>query len=128
MATSPNVLSVRNLSTEFRGDRGHVRVLDDVSFDVGRGRIVGLVGESGSGKTVTALSLMGLVPIPPGRVSAELIDLDGIDLAKLDPAGLRWGFQRRGGRGEECAPAPRRRSPAGRSAARSAARRGGGRG
>jgi peptide/nickel transport system ATP-binding protein len=89
MAMSPNVLSVRNLSTEFRGDRGHVRVLDDVSFDVGRGRIVGLVGESGSGKTVTALSLMGLVPIPPGRVSAELIDLDGIDLAKLDPAGLR---------------------------------------
>src|SRR5215475_695194 len=87
--SSDNVLSVRNLSTEFRGDRGHVRVLEDVSFDVGRGRIVGLVGESGSGKTVTALSLMGLVPIPPGKVSAELIDLDGVDLAKLDPAGLR---------------------------------------
>src|SRR5262250_1939227 len=88
-APSGNVLSVRNLSTEFRGDRGRVRVLDDVSFDVGRGRIVGLVGESGSGKTVTALSLMGLVPTPTGSVSAELIDLDGIDLAKLDTGGLR---------------------------------------
>jgi peptide/nickel transport system ATP-binding protein/oligopeptide transport system ATP-binding protein len=53
-------------STEFHGDRGHVRVLEDVSFDVGRGKIVGLVG-IGSGKTVTALSLMGLVPVPPGR-------------------------------------------------------------
>jgi peptide/nickel transport system ATP-binding protein len=87
--SSDNVLTVRNLSTEFRGDRGDVRVLEEVSFEVGRGRIVGLVGESGSGKTVTALSIMGLVPTPPGRVSAELIDLDGTDLAKLDADGLR---------------------------------------
>jgi peptide/nickel transport system ATP-binding protein/oligopeptide transport system ATP-binding protein len=87
--SSDHVLSVRNLSTEFRGDRGNVRVLENVSFEVGRGRIVGLVGESGSGKTVTALSLMGLVPTPPGKVSAELIDLDGTDLAKLDADGLR---------------------------------------
>ena len=84
-----NVLSVRKLSTEFHGDRGHVRVLEDVSFEVGRGKIVGLVGKSGSGKTVTALSLMGLVPVPPGKVSAERIDLDGTDLAKLDADGLR---------------------------------------
>src|SRR5215468_5776112 len=90
MAMSPgNVLRVRNLRTEFHGDRGDVRVLEGVSFDVGRGRIVGLVGESGSGKSVTALSLMGLVPTPPSKVSAERIDLDGTDLAKLDPAGLR---------------------------------------
>jgi peptide/nickel transport system ATP-binding protein len=88
-ASSGNVLSVRGLSTEFRGDRGDVRVLEDVSFDVGRGQIVGLVGESGSGKSVTALSLMGLVPTPPGKVSAERIDLDGTDLAKLDSGGLR---------------------------------------
>jgi peptide/nickel transport system ATP-binding protein/oligopeptide transport system ATP-binding protein len=90
MATSSdNVLSVRNLSTEFRSERGNVRVLEDISFEVGRRRIVGLVGESGSGKSVTALSLMGLVPTPPGRVWAELIDLDGTDLAKLDSDGLR---------------------------------------
>jgi peptide/nickel transport system ATP-binding protein len=87
--SADNVLSVRNLRTEFHGDRGSVRVLEDVSFDVGRGRIVGLVGESGSGKTVTALSLMGLVPTPPGKVSAERIDLDGTDLAKLDYDALR---------------------------------------
>src|SRR5215469_8674481 len=87
--SSDNVLRVRHLSTEFHGDRGDVRVLEDVSFEVGRGRIVGLVGESGSGKTVTALSLMGLVPTPSGKVTAERIDLDGTDLAKLDADGLR---------------------------------------
>lgn len=90
MAPTPDItLSVRNLRTEFRGDRGHVRVLDDVSFDVGRGRIVGLVGESGSGKSMTALSLMGLVPRPSGHVSASAILLDGADLSKLDEAGMR---------------------------------------
>jgi peptide/nickel transport system ATP-binding protein/oligopeptide transport system ATP-binding protein len=87
--TSDTLLSVRNLSTEFHGDRGHVRVLDDVSFDVGRGQIVGLVGESGSGKSMTALSLMGLVPSPSGRVSASSIMLDGVDISKIGPAGMR---------------------------------------
>ena len=89
MAPSDPILSVRNLRTEFSGDRGNVRVLDDVSFDVGRGRIVGLVGESGSGKSMTALSLMGLVPRPSGHVSAGAILLDGTDLSKLDEAGMR---------------------------------------
>lgn len=83
------VLSVRNLRTEFRGGRGDVRVLDDISFDVGRGRIVGLVGESGSGKSMTALSLMGLVPRPQGSVTAARIDLDGTDLSRLEADGLR---------------------------------------
>ncbi len=86
---SGNVLSVRELRTEFRGGRGDVRVLDDISFDVGRGRIVGLVGESGSGKSMTALSLMGLVPKPQGQVSAKSINLDGIELASISPDGLR---------------------------------------
>ena len=90
MASSSDViLSVRGLSTEFVGGRGHVRVLDDLSFDVGRGRIVGLVGESGSGKSMTALSLMGLVPQPQGRVSASSIMLDGTDISKIGPAGMR---------------------------------------
>ncbi|MDD8022264.1 MAG: ABC transporter ATP-binding protein [Paracoccaceae bacterium] len=88
-AKTDTVLSVRDLRTEFRGDRGPVRVLDDISFDVGRGKIVGLVGESGSGKSMTALSLMGLVPKPQGHVSATRMDLDGTDLAKLSPDGLR---------------------------------------
>ncbi|MFH5773759.1 ABC transporter ATP-binding protein [Paracoccus sp. NGMCC 1.201697] len=88
-ASSDTILSVRGLRTEFKGDRGHVRVLDDVSFDVGRGKIVGLVGESGSGKSMTALSLMGLVPKPQGHVSASSILLDGTDISKLDAAGMR---------------------------------------
>lgn len=87
--TSGTILSVRSLSTEFHGDRGHLRVLDNVSFDVGRGRIVGLVGESGSGKSMTALSLMGLVPSPPGRVTAQSILLDGTDISKIGPAAMR---------------------------------------
>ena len=84
-----NILSVRGLTTAFSGSRGNVTVLDDVSFDVGRGRIVGLVGESGSGKSMTALSLMGLVPKPQGRVSARSILLDGQELSQLDDAGMR---------------------------------------
>lgn len=89
MAPSDPILSVRNLRTEFSGDRGNVRVLDDVSFDVGRGSIVGLVGESGSGKSMTALSLMGLVPKPSGRVSAASIRLDGVELSGHDEAAMR---------------------------------------
>jgi peptide/nickel transport system ATP-binding protein len=84
-----NILSVQGLTTEFHGDRGHVRVLDDVSFNVGRGRIVGLVGESGSGKSMTALSLMGLVPQPQGEVSARSIRLDGAEISRLGAAGMR---------------------------------------
>src|SRR5215470_4561636 len=89
MTNQNPLLSVRNLRTEFKTSQASIGVVDGVSFDVGRGRIVGLVGESGSGKSVTALSLMGLVPTPPGKVSAERIDLDGTDLAKLSPDGLR---------------------------------------
>ena len=89
ISRTDTILSVRELRTEFRGGRGNVRVLDDISFDVGRGRIVGLVGESGSGKSMTALSLMGLVPRPQGRVSAKSILLDGTDLATLSPDGMR---------------------------------------
>ena len=89
MNVNDPILSVRGLRTEFSGDRGDVRVLDDVSFDVGRGKIVGLVGESGSGKSMTALSLMGLVPRPQGSVSASSILLDGQDISKLDPAAMR---------------------------------------
>jgi peptide/nickel transport system ATP-binding protein/oligopeptide transport system ATP-binding protein len=83
------LLSVRNQRTEFKTLNGPVRVVDGVSFDVGRGRIVGLVGESGSGKSITALSLMGLVPSPPGTVSADSIILDGTDLARLNSDEMR---------------------------------------
>ncbi|KAB2729947.1 ABC transporter ATP-binding protein [Brucella intermedia] len=83
------LLRVRNLRTEFKSHRGTVRILDNVSFDVGEGRIVGLVGESGSGKSMTALSLMGLVPSPPATVSADSIMLDGVELTTLTKDQLR---------------------------------------
>jgi len=68
---------------------GHdVPVVDDVSFDVGAGETLALVGESGSGKTLTALSIVRLVPAP-GRVVAGRVTLDGRDLTALDEAGMR---------------------------------------
>jgi oligopeptide transport system ATP-binding protein len=74
------LLEVRNLRTRFRTDRGTTTALDGVSFDLGEGEVLGLVGESGSGKSVTALSIMGLVPQPPGEVTADSIRFDGMEL------------------------------------------------
>jgi oligopeptide transport system ATP-binding protein len=83
------LLRVRNLATRFATDRGTVRAVDGVSFDLEEGEVLGLVGESGSGKSVTALSIMRLVPEPPGQVSADLLLLDGIDLMRLSEAQAR---------------------------------------
>jgi oligopeptide transport system ATP-binding protein len=77
------LLAVRNLRTRFATDRGTVRAVDGVSFDLGEGEVLGLVGESGSGKSVTALSIMRLVPEPPGQVTADSMKFDGIDLLQL---------------------------------------------
>ncbi len=77
------LLEVRNLRTWFETDRGLFKAVDGISFEVGRGRTVGLVGESGCGKSVTSLSLMGLVPTPPGKVSADAILFEGRNLLEL---------------------------------------------
>ena len=66
-----SLLVVRNLRTAFATDGGSVRAVDGVSFEVRRGQTVCIVGESGSGKSVTALSIMGLIAQPPGKVSAD---------------------------------------------------------
>jgi oligopeptide/dipeptide ABC transporter ATP-binding protein len=88
----PPLLEVRGLTTEFvttrHGVRRAVRAADGVSFDLGRGEILALAGESGSGKSVTALSLLRLVP-PPGRIVSGSIRFEGRDLLALDEPALR---------------------------------------
>ena len=83
------VLQVRGLTTRFRTDRGELTAVDDVSFDVGRGETVAIVGESGSGKSVTALSILRLIPSPPGRIAAGEVLFEGEDLLTLDGARIR---------------------------------------
>jgi peptide/nickel transport system ATP-binding protein len=67
------LLEVKNLVTEFKTEEGLVRAVNDVSFDVYRGETIGIVGESGSGKSVTSLSIMRLIPNPPGRIASGQI-------------------------------------------------------
>jgi oligopeptide transport system ATP-binding protein len=83
------LLRVRNLRTRFATDRGDVRAVNGVSFDLEEGEILGLVGESGSGKSVTALSVMRLVPEPPGHIAAESLAFDGRELLSLSEAEMR---------------------------------------
>lgn len=86
------LLSVRNLVVEFDTRFGPVRAVDDISFDIFPNETVGIVGESGCGKTVTGLSLLRLVPSPPGRIVQGSIILNGNDLVQLpenDMAQLR---------------------------------------
>jgi peptide/nickel transport system ATP-binding protein len=87
MSEQPTI-EVRNLRTHFFTKAGVVKAVDDVSFSVGKGRILGLVGESGSGKSVTGFSIMGLVD-PPGRVAGGEILFQGRDLAKLSEEEMR---------------------------------------
>lgn len=77
------LLEVNSLQTEFKTQGGLVRAVRGVSFSVERGETVGVVGESGSGKSVTALSLMRLIPTPPGYIKAGSILLEGQDLLSL---------------------------------------------
>ena len=85
----PALLEVRSLHTEFRTGAGLVRAVDGVSYAVEAGETVAIVGESGSGKSVGALSVMRLIPDPPGRITAGEIIFDGRDLRKLSEAEMR---------------------------------------
>src|SRR5258706_5182397 len=82
------VLVVENLKTSFFTMAGVVKAVDDVSFSVGAGKVLGLVGESGSGKTVTAFSIMGLVD-PPGRIVGGRVLLEGDNLLDCDDEVMR---------------------------------------
>jgi len=83
------LLQVRDLTTRFNTERGPVTAVDHVSFDIDAGETVAIVGESGSGKSVTALSLMRLIPSPPGRIESGEAIFEGEDLFRLDDAGIR---------------------------------------
>ena len=85
----PALLEVRGLSIEFETEAGRVRVVEDVSFDVGAGKIVGLVGESGSGKTVSSLAVLRLLPSPPAQIVGGSIRFNGRDLLDMDFDELR---------------------------------------
>jgi oligopeptide transport system ATP-binding protein len=83
------LLSVKNLSTEFRTERGTVKAVDGVSFELQAGETLAIVGESGSGKSVTAMSILRLIPTPPGRIASGEVTFDGRDLLKLDDRAIR---------------------------------------
>jgi peptide/nickel transport system ATP-binding protein/oligopeptide transport system ATP-binding protein len=77
------LLSVRNLTTAFQTGRGEITAIEDISFDLAPGEILGIVGESGSGKSVTALTIMGLLPRPPARIAAGSVRFDGTELTTM---------------------------------------------
>jgi oligopeptide/dipeptide ABC transporter ATP-binding protein len=86
---SASLLQVENLSVSFATEEGRVRVVEDVTFSVPQGRTVGLVGESGCGKSVTAMTLLRLLPSPPSRIDGGRVLFDGQDLAGLGERAMR---------------------------------------
>ena len=83
------LLEVKNLKTHFFTMEGVVKAVDGVSYELNEGETLGLVGESGCGKSVSALSVMRLIPDPPGKIVDGEIFLDGEDILKIDMEGMR---------------------------------------
>ncbi|HEX6769284.1 MAG TPA: ABC transporter ATP-binding protein [Candidatus Binatia bacterium] len=84
-----DLLQVKNLRTSFFTPEGEVRAIDGISFEIAEGRTLGLVGESGCGKSVTSLSIMRLIPSPPGKIVGGEIIYRGKDLLKLGNEEMR---------------------------------------
>ena len=89
MNQTEKILEVKNLETTFTTERGKVKAVDGVSFDLLAGKTLGIVGESGCGKSVTSLSIMRLIPNPPGKITGGEILYKGKDLLKLDLEEMR---------------------------------------
>ena len=83
------ILSITNLAVEFKTDDGIVHAVDDITYEVFPGETLGIVGESGSGKSVSTLSILGLIPQPPGRIVSGTAMFKGKDLLKLKKRELR---------------------------------------
>ncbi|HET7770696.1 MAG TPA: ATP-binding cassette domain-containing protein, partial [Chloroflexota bacterium] len=83
------LLSVRGLKTRFFTADGVVKAVDGVSFDLHPGQTLGIVGESGCGKSVTALSIMRLIPNPPGKITEGEIVFEGADLLRMSDDQIR---------------------------------------
>ena len=88
-----SLISIKNLSVSFSIESGNITAVDNISFSAGRGTTMGIVGESGSGKSVTALSVMGLIPSPPGKILSGQIffqnNSGSVDLLRLNDHKMR---------------------------------------
>ena len=89
MTADGNLLEVKNLRTYFETEDGIVKAVDDISFQLKRGETLGIVGESGSGKSVTNLSIIRLVPDPPGKIVSGEVIFNGADLLLLPSEAIR---------------------------------------
>jgi oligopeptide transport system ATP-binding protein len=89
MSREDILLSIKNLSVTFFTEEGQVRAVQDVSFDIPRGKTFALVGESGCGKSVTSLAIMRLIPNPPGEITGGSIEFDGTNLVDLPENDMR---------------------------------------
>jgi len=88
-APAPPLLSVDRLTVDVATDTDPVRLVEDVSFTLAQGEVLGLVGESGCGKSVTAMSILRLLPEPPIRIAGGAVTFDGLDLAHMPKHRLR---------------------------------------
>ena len=89
MSPDGNLLEVKNLRTYFETDDGVVKAVDGISFELKRGQTLGIVGESGSGKSVTNLSIIRLIPEPPGKIVAGEVIFNGNDLLLVSNEAIR---------------------------------------
>src|SRR3982750_243775 len=89
MSHDGNILEVRDLKTYFFTEDGTVKAVDGISFDLKRGETLGIVGESGSGKSVTNLSIIRLIPDPPGKIVSGEVIFSGNDLLLLPNEAIR---------------------------------------